>query len=366
MRALVIGGTGPTGHFMVNGLIDRGFKVAILHTGRHEVDEIPPEVEHIHTDPFSTTALASALRGRTFDVLIATYGRLRRIAELTRDHTEQFISIGGVPAYSGYMNAPVWSPAGLPVPTAEDAPLVQDEAEDAKGWRIVRTEERVFDQHPDAIHFRYPIVYGKYQLAPREWCIVRRLLDGRRRMIVPDDGLSLYCHGYAGNLAHAVLLAVDQADRARGKIFNVGDVEQLTLRQIIEIIAAALGREIELVSMPNSLALPARPLLAQPWSTHRVMDLTLIRSTLGYEDAWPPREALASVARWLAANPPEPGGTTERILHDPFDYAAEDRLMDQWEQAVSGIELPKFHREPGFSVAYSGPGGKARRSEWTG
>ncbi len=91
---------------------------------------------------------------------------------------------------------------------AEGAALVQDEAEDAKGWRIVKTEERVFDQHPDAIRFSCPIVYGKCQLAPREWCIVRRLPDGRRRMIVPDDGLSLYHHRYAGNLAHAVLLAV--------------------------------------------------------------------------------------------------------------------------------------------------------------
>ena len=25
----------------------------MLHTGRHEVDEIPPQVEHIHTDPFA-------------------------------------------------------------------------------------------------------------------------------------------------------------------------------------------------------------------------------------------------------------------------------------------------------------------------
>lgn len=161
-------------------------------------------------------------------------------------------------------------------------------------------------------------------------------------------------------------LKVDQPDLARGKILNAGDVEQFTLRQIIEITAAALGREIELVSLPYALAVPARPLLAQPWSTHRVMDLTLIRSTLGYEDAWPPREALGSVARWLAANPPEPGGTTERILQDPFDYAAEDRLMDRWEQAVSGIELPEFSREPGFSAAYSGSGGKPPKSDWTG
>ena len=75
---------------------------------------------------------------------------------------------------------------------------------------------------------------------------------------------------------------------------------------IIEITAAAPGKEIELVSMRNHLVVPPRP---QPWSTHRVMDLTLIRWTLGYEDAWPPREALGSVVRWLAANPPEPGGT---------------------------------------------------------
>ena len=51
LTALVIGGTGPTGHFIVNGLLTRGYRVAILHTGNHEVAEIPPSVEHIHTDP---------------------------------------------------------------------------------------------------------------------------------------------------------------------------------------------------------------------------------------------------------------------------------------------------------------------------
>ena len=32
-------------------LIERGYKVAILHRGTHEVD-LPQEVEHIHGDPF--------------------------------------------------------------------------------------------------------------------------------------------------------------------------------------------------------------------------------------------------------------------------------------------------------------------------
>ena len=41
MQVLVIGGTGPTGPHVVNGLIAAGCTVTILHTGRHEVDDIP-------------------------------------------------------------------------------------------------------------------------------------------------------------------------------------------------------------------------------------------------------------------------------------------------------------------------------------
>ena len=59
--AVVIGGTGPTGPYVVNGLIDRGFQVTILHTGRHETDLIGPEVEHIHTDPFNVTQTLSLI-----------------------------------------------------------------------------------------------------------------------------------------------------------------------------------------------------------------------------------------------------------------------------------------------------------------
>ena len=80
MRALVVGGTGPTGPFLVQGLLQRGYQVTILHRGTHEVPEIPPEVEHIHTDPHFRDSLDQALAGRAFDLAIATYGRLRLVA----------------------------------------------------------------------------------------------------------------------------------------------------------------------------------------------------------------------------------------------------------------------------------------------
>lgn len=362
-RALVIGGTGPTGIWIVNGLLERGWDVTILHRGDHERDEIAAEVEHLHHDPFDVEDLARALDGRSDDLVVAMYGRLRRVAELTAGRVGRFVSVGGVPAIRGWMNPWIQEPAGLRVPVDESAPTADDPAEDEKGYRVARTEESVLAQHPTAAHLRYPYAYGPYQLVPREWSIVRRVLDGRRRMVVADDGLTLHHHGYTVNLAHAVLLAVDQPEAAAGHVFNVGDDEVLTIRQVIELVAAALDAELDLVSMPYDLAIPARPLLTQPLPTHRVLDTSLVRDRLGYRDVVPAREAVAHTARWLAEHRPEPGGAEETILTDPFAYAAEDELMDAWTKAVDGLPPVAFDPQPGYGLAYSGPGGRPRTKE---
>jgi len=358
--ALVVGGTGPTGHFIVNGLLERGFLVAILHTGNHEVAEIPPEVEHIHTDPYDKTKVEDALAERQFDLCVATYGRLRAIAEVMRGRVGKFISIGGQPAYRGYMNATLFSPEGLPVPTREEAPLVQQPDEDEKGYRIVRTEKALFDLHPQATHFRYPYVYGPYQLVPREWCIVKRILDRRPFIILPDGGLTLHSYGYAENLAHALLLAVDQPDIAAGKIYNCGDEEVLTLRQVVEHISAAMSYTWDIVDMPWSWAASARPMIMQPSTCHRVVDISKLRNELGYRDKVSPAEALARTARWLRDNPPQKGGMEEMVLQDPFDYHAEDQLLKAWQQAGALRPSNIFAEEPGVGLSYSGPGGRQR------
>jgi len=359
VHVLVIGGTGPTGVPLVQGLLDRGHRVTILHRGTHERAETPEAVEHVHADPFDEGALRGALSGTHYDVTYAMYGRLRVIAGVLRAHTDRVISVGGVPAYRGWMNAWLYDPPGLPVPVAEDAPTVDVPEDDEKGYRIVRTEQAVFAAFPDATHFRYPYVYGPYQLTPREWVVVRRVLDRRERIIVADDGLTLHHHGYTENIAHALLLALEQPDAAAGKIFNIADEEVLSVRQVVEIVAAALGHSFEIVSMPYDLAVPARPMLAQPLPTHRVLDLTRVRTDLGYRDRVPAREALARTARWLAANPIH-GSAEEHTLTDPFDYAAEDRLIGAWTAARATIPAFEYDPEPRYGLAYSGPGGRAR------
>jgi len=188
---------------------------------------------------------------------------------------------------------------------------------------------------------------------------VRRVLDGRRRIVVADEGLTLHHHGFTENIAHALLLALDQPEAAAGKIFNIADEEVLSVRQVVELIAAALDHELEIVSMPYDLAVPAWPLLAQPLPTHRVLDLTRVRRDLGYRDLVPARDAIARTARWLAEHPLH-GSTEEHTLTDPFDYDAEDRLVEAWMTARASVPAYAADSEPRWGLAYSGPGGRPR------
>jgi hypothetical protein len=119
-----------------------------------------------------------------------------------------------------------------------------------------------------------------------------------------------------------------------------------------------------MIAMPYELAVSARPLIAQPWTTHRVFDLSKIKAELGYRDLVSPIAGVQQAAIWLSQHPLERGGKSERMLQDPFDYAAEDQLVVAWKQALATIPQDLFRREPGYTVAYSGPGGSLRKREW--
>lgn len=333
MKALVIGGTGPTGPFVVEGLLARGYQTTILHTGRHEVERITDRVEHIHTDPFDENATAGALGDRSYDLAVVMYGRLRVLARLLKGRCGRLVSVGGVPVYRGYGRPTSIFPPGLPVPTREDAAKAGDGEVD-KVARIVETEELVFSLHPSATHLRYPLIYGPNQLLPREWLIVRRILDGRPHIILPDGGLTLRTAAFSENAAHALLLAVDHPAAAGGKAYNVSDETVLTLKQVVEVISRELEHRWEIVDLPLDLAPQTRALLMTSWTFHRMTDVSALRHDLGYRDVLPATEALERTARWLVDHSPERGGHEEQGLQDPFDYAREDELVAAWKVAT--------------------------------
>ena len=226
MKALVIGGTGPTGPYVVEGLLKKGYDVAILHRGLHEV-EYSQLVEHIHTDPFSPDVM-KGLGTRKFDLVVSMYGRLRQIADGMKGRTQRFLGVTG-PAYLGSTN-PADNPEGLLMPIPENAPVINDPKIFKIGYLIVASEQEVMRVHQEggysATLFRYPMIYGPRQLPPKEWSIIRRILDKRKKLIIPDGGLVLRSRAYAENAAHALLLAIDHPESG-GQVYNVAEEKHL-------------------------------------------------------------------------------------------------------------------------------------------
>ncbi|MBI2853859.1 MAG: NAD-dependent epimerase/dehydratase family protein [Chloroflexi bacterium] len=338
MNVLVVGGTGPTGPFVVNGLIERGHKVTILHTGAHEVEFAEP-VEHLHGDPNFKDTIEATLGNRVFDLVIGMYGRTRYVAEVIKGRTPRFIAVGAA-TYE----------EGLPLPISETAPLRK---EPKLFYLIWTTEQTIMEAHRQGhysvTYLRYPRVYGPRQMTPAEWPILRRILDGRKQLLLPDGGLIFNSMGYAENVAHAMLLAVDKPKETSGQVYNVRDDQALTLRQRVNMISKAMNYEWELVNIPGELARPSYPYASfgrrdnlSSFLDHRLTDISKIKSELGYRDIVPVEEAIERTVKGLLEHRPKPGGHEETSLGDPFDYAVEDRLIQACEAFSKEVQSIPF------------------------
>jgi len=347
MRVLVIGGTGPTGPQLVNALLARGNEVIILHGGFHEV-QFDQEIEHIHTDPHFAETLMPALEGRTFDLVVATYGRIKVIAEVLRGKTGRLVTVSGAGLYAAPTDQR-WGPLGRPVMVREDSPLRDTEGPNDKLFhKIYLTERTVMAMHEagefSATILRYPIIYGPNAPASVDWCIVRRILDKRRCFILGDGGLQVSRRGFSVNVAHCLQLIVDQPQVSSGQIYHVADDDQYTLRQRAELIARALGHQWEYVNLPHSLACCVSPLWKE--SEHLAFDTTKIRGELGYRDLVPAGEAVMQSAVWLAEHGPKRAAEMEKQLGDPFAYEAEDAVVQlsasQGLVAAAAVQFPEI------------------------
>lgn len=352
MKALVIGGSGSSGVPVLHGLLERGHEVTMLHRGVHEPPGLP-DIPHIHADPHFAETLTEAVGDQEFDVVLAMYGRVSVIADVFAKRCDQLISIGGVPAYRGCLQPDRVRPYGMAVNAREDGPLSDGTEPVPKFAKPIRAAERAVFEHAAAGDFkgsvvRYCAIYGPRNLVPWEWSVVKRVLDGREQMIMPDQGLGIISRCAARNAAEVVLKVVDHPEIADGQAYNVADDDQYSIRQWAEAVATIMGAELEFVPIPSEVAGSALMELYPPTgAAHILLDNNKAKRELGYRQVVPAAEALVEAVEWIRANPV----TKEEYPLYPakFDYEAEDRLIEAYARAMEWVReqapdlVPAYH-----------------------
>jgi nucleoside-diphosphate-sugar epimerase len=357
MKALVIGGSGPTGPHVLSGLLKRRYDVTMLHRGVHEPAGLP-DVRHLHADPHFAETLLDAVGIETFDVVVAMYGRVKVISEVLAPRCGQLVAISGVPVYRGFVEPQHTTPYGMKLMAREDSPKADTADVPSKAaMLILRAERAVFEHgaaHGVAVStVRYPQIYGPRNVVPWEWAVVKRVLDRRRVMIVPDDGLWVISRCAARNAAEVVLRIVDRPEISGGQSYNCADEDQFTVRQWVQLVAGYAGGELDIVGIPSIVARShLAELLAPGAGPHMIVNAEKARHQLGYVEAVSAEDALRQTVEWMVANPIDLADYP--LYKAKFDYDLDDLMIDRYCQAVDRLhrEAPDEPPDPGHPMPH--------------
>jgi nucleoside-diphosphate-sugar epimerase len=332
-RAFLLGGSGQTGRALIPRLRERGWEVVVGSRGEHE---LTPGVEHVQVDRADTDALRQAL-GVGADVLVDFVAFEQEHAEQLLALRELIGSLVVISTASVYTDregrtfdeakTPEQFPR-FPIPISErDQPTVPpgDASYSTKKAAI----EQVLLGQTDlpASLIRAGAIYGPGG-SVREWYFVKRVLDGRRLVMLGDRGQSRFHSVSTENLAELIWLAAEHPGR---RVVNAGDPGPPTLLEISRAIAAALGHEWTEVLLPT-LGEPCET----PWSCPRpvVLDMTEAAFEVGYRPVTTYERAVPATCEWLVeATKEHPWQELmprmAEYLQDAFDYEAEDELLGE-------------------------------------
>jgi nucleoside-diphosphate-sugar epimerase len=250
MRAVVIGGTGHIGTYLVPSLVKAGHEVVVISRGLRQAYQEDPawhEVELVACDR------AAAERDRVFGSLIAGL-RPDAVVDLMCFTTTQAQQL--VEALDGQhvvLTGSVWSygPSTL-VPTTEDAPK---HPYGEYGVNKLAIEQYLMNQdmvRATVVHPGHISGPGWMPIGPAgnlDPAVIDSLrADGS--CLLPDRGGETIHHVHADDVATLHQACLEQPDTAAGESFNSVCTQALTLRGYAELTARHFGHEPKLEFAP--------------------------------------------------------------------------------------------------------------------
>jgi len=339
MRTLVIGGTGFMGPHVVRMLHERGHRVTVFHRGQ-SVSDLPDGVEEL----LGARARLREFRARfrrlrpdvVLDMIALTQSDAEEVTGVFDAVAGRLVVISSQDVYRAYDVLRGLDPGPIePSPLTEESTLrtrlfpyrglEPRPATDPQRWmddydKILVERVALDPQGLPCTVLRLPMVYGPADPQHRMWEYLRRMIDGRPAILL-DEGLAQWrwTRGFVENVAAAIVLAATD-DRARGRVFNVGEPDALSGVQWVEAIAAAYGWAGRIVAVPES-RLPDSLRIGADTRQHLVTDTSRIRTELGYREHVSRDEAIRRTVEWEISHPPR---EAESRLHV---FAVEDQVL---------------------------------------
>jgi nucleoside-diphosphate-sugar epimerase len=248
----VIGGTLFIGRQLVKRLRRDGHDVTILH--RRERHPFGKRVQNLRADRNDAAAMRAALAGRRFDVVFdnvydwergTTAEQVMAAVAQVDGQVSRYIFMSSVAAYGDGLNH------------QESDPLAPDTHPDAYARNKAMTERALFRFHArtgfPVVTLRPPYVYGPENPFYREQFFWDRLRAGRP-IIVPGDGRRLMQFVYVKDLVAACVAAMEAPP---GEAFNIANPRPVTQTEVVEAMAAAARKKVQLVRVPRRRLLQA-------------------------------------------------------------------------------------------------------------
>jgi nucleoside-diphosphate-sugar epimerase len=242
MNVLVLGGTGFFGRAIVERLLERGDAVTVFSRGNIRPDWWD-RVDHVIGER-SDVASLQQLRGASFDAVVdnltsggADVAALLDIAGPSIGH---YVLTSSSAVYRTHHGYPPYS--------EDDVDRSFRSSERGLAYAVGKLEaEQVLADREDIpwTIIRPPVVLGPRDPTLRGWFYIQRLLDGGPVLLRCCAERSFRIV-YSQDLARAYLGALD-TPAARGQTYNVTQEEIVTMRNLVDALAAGLGVSAEIV-----------------------------------------------------------------------------------------------------------------------
>ena len=243
---LIIGGTRFIGRYTVEEFRAAGYDVTIFNRGTHDNPFADSDVSQVTGDRRERADLERARETVDPDVVVDCVAYfpadVRTATDVFPDST--YVSVSSGAAY-GVDRTPKRE-GETPLADCSPEQATADSAE-TYGPRKAEGDREVFAAAADgvrAMSVRPTVVYGPHDYTERFAYWVERV-DSYDRIVLPQDGLSLWQMVYVEDVASALRVVAE--DGVAGEAYNVGDEHAPTLAEWVDLLAEACGTTVETV-----------------------------------------------------------------------------------------------------------------------